>query len=473
MAVDLDLFLSFVDGQGIGASDYFTYAEDLDQNFLDIQTIVNTINAEISAFAGQNAPLITDILIAPVLARTTGFIDEESFSPTAFISGDTQWEIPAGIALTSSGRVQTTVTFTLTGGGGAGARFAALQINGTITLETLTGQGVMDLYSVDWTGLLFDTGTLLRLETIIPGGEDLRDQQTVVGVALSAIPPQIHDRIANRMENVERVLNGIASNVVPGGPALGSIAGTSPPGTFFEARHSFLTVSTTRVGTAGVTSLVRDGADISNITFIGVLDADITVAGVGGLDTGVEAADTWYAFYVIGDSAGVNAPNVILSTSFVAPTLPITHDISRRVGAVRNDSGSDFLEFDQAGLGKDRFYVYSNETATALNVLTGGSATVFASVDLSSFVPPSSRMGFIRADWDPTGATNQVGFRVPGSAVAIGESYVRIRAGVNVTSSPHTVMLNLRTDSSQLIEYEVSAGGDNLDLSVSGYWDEV
>ena len=35
MAVDLDLFLSFVDGQGVGAANYFTYAEDFDQNFVD------------------------------------------------------------------------------------------------------------------------------------------------------------------------------------------------------------------------------------------------------------------------------------------------------------------------------------------------------------------------------------------------------------------------------------------------------
>lgn len=473
MAVDLDLFLSFVDGQGVGAANYFTYAEDQDQNFTDIQNVVNAINAEISAFAGQDAPLIFDILEAPVLGRTTGFIDEESFSPTVFISGDTQWQIPAGIALTASGRVQSTVTFTLTGGGGAGARFAALQLNGTITLETVSAQGVMDLYSVNWNGATFDTGTLLRLETIIPGGEDLRDQQTVVGVALGAIPAQEHDRIANRLENIERVLNGITLNIVPGGPSIGPIAAAFPPGTVFEARHSFLTVSTTRVGTAGVTSVVKDSANISNISFVGTLDADITSSGAGGLDTGVEASDTWYAVHIIGDSTGVNATNILLSVSFTSPTLPITHDIFRRVGAVRNDSGSDFLAFVQAGLSQDRFYIYDDETATALNVLTGGSATVFATVDLSDFVPETSTRAFMRVEWDPVGDSNEVAFRVPGSSVADVESYVVVNFGNVPNVPPFVSNVELRTDASQEIEYEVDAAGDNVDLSVSGFHDEI
>ncbi|MEE9129301.1 MAG: hypothetical protein V3T84_04735, partial [Phycisphaerales bacterium] len=399
---------------------------------------------------------------------------EESFSPTVFISGDTQWQIPAGIALTASGRVQSTVQFTLTGGGGAGARFAALQLNGTITLETVAAQGVMDLYSVNWNGATFDTGTLLRLETIIPGGEDLRDQQTVVGVVLGAIPPQEHDRIANRLENIERVLNGITLNIVPGGPSIGPIAAAFPPGTIFEARHSFLTVSTTRLGTVGVTSVVKDSANISNISFVGTLDVDITASGAGGLDTGVEASDTWYAVHVIGDSTGVNATSILLSVSFTSPTLPITHDIFRRVGAVRNDSASDFLSFVQAGLGNDRSYIYDDETATALNVLSGGSATVFATVDLSDFVPESSTRAFLRVDFDQGADGNSVAIRVPGSSTSLAESYQMLDPGDLPNAPPLTFwLMEARTDANQDIEYEVSNVLDNVDISVHGFIDEV
>ena len=471
MAVDLDLLKSFVDGQGVGFSNYFVYAEDHDQNYTDIENIVNTINAEISAFAGQNSPLITDILQAPTLVRTTGFIDEESFAPTAFVSGDTQFQIPAGIALTASGRVQTTATFTLTGGGAAGARFFALQINGTITIETVASQGVMDLYSVNWNGATFDTGTETRLETIIPGGEDLRDQQTVVGGV--TIPAQTHDRLANRYENIERVLNGITINVVPGGPALGSLGLGNPPGFIEEAVLSFTSVSVVTVGTAAIFSSVRDTTNSFDISFVGTLTADITVAGAGGLDTGVEASDTWYAVYVIGDSTAVFPVDVLLSTSFTSPTLPGTHDIFRRIGVVRNDSASDFLTFLQAGHGHDRHYLYDDETATALNVLTGGSATVFATVDFSDFMPESATRADVRISWDPDADGNEVGFRVPGSSTSLAESYTVVNMGDVPGVQPYTVNRELRTDASQDIEYEVDSALDNVDISVVGFVDEL
>ena len=472
MAVDLDLFLSFVDGQGVGAANYFTYAEDLDQNFTDIQTIVNTINAEISAFAGQNAPLITDILIAPVAGRNTGFIDVTSFAPTSFLSGDTQFQIPPGIALTASGgRVQTTVTFVLTGSGGAGARFFALQINGTITQETLANQGVMDLYSVDWDGAVFTTATELRLETIIPGGEDLFDKQSVTGGV--TIPTQDHDQIANRFENIERVLNGLTANIVPGGPLLGSLGLGNPPGFLEEARLTFTSVTVVTVGTAALFTSVRDTTNSFDISFTGTLTADITVAGAGGLDTGAEAGNTWYAVYVIGDSTAVNAPDVLLSASFTSPTLPAGYDIFRRIGVVRNDSASDFLSFVQAGHGHDRYYIYFDETAAALNVLTGGSATAFATVALAAFVPPTSVRAYLRITWDPDADGNEVAFRVPGSTVVDVESYTIVNMGDVPGAQPYIVNRELRTDASQDIEYEVDAALDNVDLSVVGFFDEV
>ena len=473
MAADLLLLKSFVDGQGVGAADYFVYSEDLDTNFSDIETGVNAINAEVKAFAGNNAVLILDALRSeetPV--RLTGFVDEESFAPVSFISGDTQIVIPTGVAVTASiGRVELLATATLTGSGAPVTFFVALQVNGTATLETTSAQGVMDLYSVDWLGATFDTPTLLRLETIIPGGDDLFDQQSVVGGV--TIPTQDHDRIANRFENIERVLNGLTSNVVPGGPALGSLGLGNPPGFLEEARLSFTSVTVVTVGTAAIFSSVRDSTNSFDISFTGTLPADITVAGAGGLDTGVEAGNTWYAVYVIGDSTAVNPADVLLSASFTSPTLPFTHDIFRRIGVVRNDSASDFLSFVQANTGKDRFYIYDDETATALNVLTGGSATAFATVSLAAFAPPTSLRSYLRITWDPDADGNEVAFRVPGSSVVDVESYTIVNMGDVPGVQPYIVNRELRTDASQDIEYEVDSALDNVDLSVVGFFDEV
>ena len=469
MAVDLDLFLSFVDGQGIGAADYFTYAEDLDQNFTDIQTIVNTINAEISAFAGQNAPLITDILIAPVAGRNTGFIDVTSFAPTAFLSGDTQFQIPAGIALTASGRVQTTVTFTLTGSGGAGARFFALQINGTITQETVVAQGVMDLYSVDWDGAAFTTATELRLETIIPGGEDLFDRQSVTGVSGGAIPPQDHDQIANRFENIERALNGLRTNIVPGGPAIGPVLSL-----FRGGRMKFVNTNSVTLGSASlVLNLVPDSTASFTIEWPGAspVTADITVSGAGGLDTGVEAADTWYGVYVIADTSGVNPVDALLSASFITPTLPAGYDIFFRLGAVRNNSASDFLEFLQTNGERNRHHLWVNETLTTTQVLAGGSALAFATVSLAAFVPPSSRRVKITWEFDGNVAGADFGIRVPGALTTRQQSYFSVFPGT--APAMRQPMQEVWLSTTQTLEYEVNSGASSLDLFVNGYVDEL
>ena len=469
MAVDLDLLKSFVDGQGVGFSNYFTYAEDHDQNYTDIENVVNAINAEVRAFAGQNSPLATDRIQAPAQARVTGFLDDTSFAPVAFITGDTQIQIPAGIAFTASGRVQTLSTVTLTGSGGAVTFFVALQLNGTMTLEIIPAQGVMDLYSVDWLGAVFDIPTLLRLETIIPAGEDLRDMQTVVGVPGGAIPAQIHDRIANRMENVERALNGLRTNIVPGGPPIGPVLSL-----FRGGRMKWVNANSVTLGSASVVqNLVPDSTASFTIEWPGAspVTADITVSGAGGLDTGVEAISTWYAVYVIADTSGVEPVDALLSLTPISPTLPAGYDIFFRMGWVRNNSAGDFLEFLQTNGERNRHHLWVNVNLSALNVLSGGSALSFATVSLSAFVPLTARRVMMTYEFDGNVAGADFALRVPGATTTRANSYFSVflqnAAAVREPSK------EVWTDAAQDIEYEVNSGASALDLWVNGYTDEL
>ena len=469
MANDLVLLKSFVDGQGIGAANYFVYASDLDVNFVDIEDGFNQLNAEVKAFAGQNSVLILDALTAPIGGRVTGFLDEESFAPTAFLSGDTQFQIPPGIALTAVGRVEATVTHTFTGGGGAGARFFALQINGVITQETVVAQGVMDLYSVDWDGAAFTTATELRLETIIPAGEDLFDFQSATGVAGGAIPPQTHDRISNRIENIERALNGLRTNIVPGGPAIGPVLSL-----FRGGRMKFVNTNSVTLGSASlVLNLVPDSTASFTIEWPGAspVTADITVAGAGGLDTGAEAADTWYAVYVIADTTGANPVDALLSVSFVTPTLPAGYDIFFRLGAVRNDSALDFLEFLQTNGERNRHHLWVDETLATTQVLAGGAALSFATVSLAAFVPPSAQRAMITFEFDGNTASADFAIRRPGAGTIRQQSYFSVFPG---TTNPFRMpMQEVWTSTTQTIEYEVNSGASALDLFVNGYTDEL
>ncbi len=232
MAADLDLLKSFVDGQGAGAQTYVTYAEDHDTNYQEIESQFNALNAEVRAFAGNNATLVLDLLLPndPVIA--TGIVGLDSFAPIAFITGDTQIQVPRGVAITTiSGRVRSTLDpATLTGSGVSGSRFINMDADGTVTLETATLQGAIDLYSVNWNGSTFDTGTLTRLEEVLVDADDFQNQRIQEDFGQGSdtvIPSFTYDQIAQRINDIVRIMGAeLVSSAVatPGGPAAPTLA---------------------------------------------------------------------------------------------------------------------------------------------------------------------------------------------------------------------------------------------------------
>ncbi len=162
--------------------------------------------------------------------------------------------------------------------------------------------------------------------------------------------------------------------------------GHSPP---VGGKLSWLSVAKATLGTAAKTSKLTDTTGVLAFTWVGLLTADLGVAGAGGLDTGAEAADTWYAVHAIADTTGVEAPDALLSLSATAPTLPGTHDVFKCMGWVRNNAAKDLLKFLEVWGGTTRRIVY-DESAATMRALNNGSATDYTEVDLSAFVPSSA-----------------------------------------------------------------------------------
>lgn len=108
------------------------------------------------------------------------------------------------------------------------------------------------------------------------------------------------------------------------------------------------------------------------------LTVDITASGANGLDTGSEASSTWYYLWII--SNGTTTAG-LLSTSSSSPTMPGGYTYKRLVGAVRNDSGSDFVLFQQY----DKEVVYEGQV-----VILDGAATsnAWTSLAAGSAYPP-------------------------------------------------------------------------------------
>lgn len=104
--------------------------------------------------------------------------------------------------------------------------------------------------------------------------------------------------------------------------------------------------------------------------------ADITVTGAGGLDVVAEAADTWYYLWIIAKADGTVSS--LLSLSSTAPTMPADYIYKALVGVVRNNSGSNFVLFEQRGGRVDiEEQIIVKDGAFTANAWTAQSMTAF------------------------------------------------------------------------------------------------
>ena len=68
-------------------------------------------------------------------------------------------------------------------------------------------------------------------------------------------------------------------------------------------------------------------------------------SSVGGLDTGLISANTWYAMYAID---GPVAPvDFLMSASYTAPVMPTGYTKKRYIGSIKTDGASHILPFTQ------------------------------------------------------------------------------------------------------------------------------
>lgn len=244
------------------------------------------------------------------------------------------------------------------------------------------------------------------------------------------------------------------------------------PGYVSGARLAFVSNPVVSVGEAGQRSVIADSTGILPLAWTGLLNADIRVAGAGGLQTGQsEAANTWYQVLIIGDSSGTNAPAALLVPEGVGFSQS-GYDIFRRVGYVRNDGSSNLLSFFQSGKGNQRTILYQ-ETIPNLRVLNNGSATSYTDVDCSAFIPPIGRAEVMfQLTFDNSGGTAGNDLRVRPGDSTISNVPTRLQPGVIVTSSMQ-IPVTVFTDASQTIQYEVSVGSNVADIIVVGYRDDL
>jgi len=183
------------------------------------------------------------------------------------------------------------------------------------------------------------------------------------------------------------------------------------------------------------------------------LTLDITASGANGLDTGSEAASTWYFIWVI---VGPEGPAGLLSTSSTAPTLPTGFVGKRLLGAVRNDASSNFIIFRQIGAN----YYYKTLYQV---ILSNGSATAFTAVDCSTYVPDPIAEEILldaRAKDVLNGPEAQAYLSYDGSAT--------FQAILGYNSSAEDIQVLMPLNSGD-VYYKVNHANTRCDLCITGF----
>lgn len=263
----------------------------------------------------------------------------------------------------------------------------------------------------------------------------------------------------------EATLDAVVADHTGGLPATPSLVGNN---FISNGRLSFVDNGIVSIGTAGKVSIASAINENFEIAWEGTLAADISLQGAGGLDSNdVEAADTWYAVHVIGDTSENYPVAAMLSSSPSAPTLPPGYNVFRRMGWVRNDSNSDFLKFFQAGSSQDRHYEYDVPVAS-LQVLASGNAIVPTPVDLSALAPPGASRCSLRATVVVAIITRSASIRPTGATSATPP--IRILPGITAST---TAFVQLNLAGSESVDYSMENAADTLDLDLLGFDDEI
>jgi hypothetical protein len=176
----------------------------------------------------------------------------------------------------------------------------------------------------------------------------------------------------------------------------------------------------------------------------------MTTTGIGGLEASdSEASITWYEIYLKGKSDGTI--DCLLNTAGGSiGTAPASYDYARHIGYVYNNASSNIEEFYQANNWVD---------IDCINILSAGTQTNYTDVSLVTCIPPKSRQVAVSIYTPITGKNCRV--RRNGSAFA--QQLESFNSAGEITNNGF-----VGTDSSQVIEYKTSSGGQCY-ISVVGY----
>lgn len=215
-----------------------------------------------------------------------------------------------------------------------------------------------------------------------------------------------------------------------------------------------------------------DGIGLANLN----VSADLTLSGAGGLDTGTEAPNTWYALYVITNESG-SAVSGLLHAGTGAPALPPGFSRYRRVGWVRNDGSSNLRRFHHSG----DWWFYDEPFGSLLFVNTTSPATTLTAISAAAFVPPTSTLAYLKTQMGVTHGNPgvvEIILRPNGSNLSDDDFSTISAETLESGMVPYTDFAPMPTDSSQQIQYRILVAAMSpvfyrFAIGVAGWYDPV
>lgn len=245
-------------------------------------------------------------------------------------------------------------------------------------------------------------------------------------------------------------------------------------GTYRNLRVDFPTSGTLWTSQVRVRAdgIAVDGIWLTNID----LTADLAVLGVGGRDTGSEAANTWYSVWLGTNNTG-SLRTVIWSLSTTVGGLTLGGALAvythwRLVDARRNGPASNlYRSQSQNGVSLYDEDASLNTASSGLQVLTAGAATAWTAVSCAVLVPPVVRS--VRLLAQVTLPSGSVGFAM----LASGDSKLTGAGAPHYVYSPSSASeqtrtvgdLTVATNDTWEVRYRMSAANVVMNLSVIGY----
>lgn len=214
----------------------------------------------------------------------------------------------------------------------------------------------------------------------------------------------------------------------------------------------------------------RDQNDNIDMEYPVALYLNSAVNGAGGLDFGVLLASTNYNIWAIADSSG-KLPNsgLISLQANVAPLLPYGYDSMRLIGMVTTDGSTHFVTTNLLNANYYKGYFIK----PPVSVLSGGNATSFTAIDLSSAIPTTTDLFVIAlatVTFIPLAAGDTITFRPTGYTGTTANLPV-ITGRVAGVAQTDTIALNCGVGSSKPeVDYKVSVSGDAASMSIYGYY---